>query len=437
MKPKDLEKKQFGEVFTPLDFINKMFDQLDFYYKSQNNGNSIFNNKKLIWFDPACGIGNFEVILFERLMKGLKDQFTHEDLLKKHILENMIYVSELNKKNVFIYKTIFNLHRKYKLNILLGDSLKINLQKKYFDIIIGNPPFNHAPTSKSHYVAPYYPEFIEYFIDKCQIMMMITPNKWLIGGKNLTEFWEKIKIRIDIPLIKNYENSTEVFPNNPPMSSGICYFIKDSEYKKGLTKFNDKIIKLNNYDIIVEYKYNSIIDKMLIFINKNGNLEYNSSSYYNITPSDSRLHDNKENNNKYLKCYVSKTNGNIKYIKKSYIDQNKLGFYKVITKRASHDAFEELQLLNKNEVYSQTFYSFKVNSKEEGKSLISYLKCRLPNLLLTLRKMTHLNNESTLKWIPLVPLDKIWNDNLVYKYFKLNDNEIKLIDTIYIKGYKF
>ena len=33
LKPKEIEKKKFGEVFTPMSFINDMLGDLDAYYK--------------------------------------------------------------------------------------------------------------------------------------------------------------------------------------------------------------------------------------------------------------------------------------------------------------------------------------------------------------------------------------------------------------------
>ena len=44
LKPKDIEKKQFGEVFTPMILINEMLDKLP---------KKIWTNKELKWLDPA------------------------------------------------------------------------------------------------------------------------------------------------------------------------------------------------------------------------------------------------------------------------------------------------------------------------------------------------------------------------------------------------
>ena len=81
-------------------------------------------------------------------------------------------------------------------------------------------------------------------------------------------------------------------------------------------------------------------------------------------------------------------------------------------------------------------FSFTINSEEEAKSLLSYMKCRLPNFMLSLRKMSQDTSESTCKWIPLPPLTKLWTDADVYMHFNLSEDDIKLINETNIIGYK-
>src|SRR5271163_1327333 len=71
---------------------------------------------------------------------------------KKHILENMLYMCELNKKNVYITKQIFDLNDKYHINLHEGDFLKLNSKKIFkvekFDIVMGNPPYQDGSGNK-------------------------------------------------------------------------------------------------------------------------------------------------------------------------------------------------------------------------------------------------------------------------------------------------
>lgn len=148
LKPKDKEKQEYGEVYTPLSVVTEMLDKLDEAYVKQYK-KSIFTEYGFKWFDPAVGIGNFPIIVYQRLMKGLKKIIPDEEERRKHILENMIYSAELTSKNVFIYKKIF-CSDKYNLNIYEGDSLKMDVKNVFkltngfdgFDVVMGNPPYN-------------------------------------------------------------------------------------------------------------------------------------------------------------------------------------------------------------------------------------------------------------------------------------------------------
>jgi len=147
LKPKQKEKQENGEVFTPMCLVFEMLDNLDKHYIKEH-GRSIFTEPSFKWFDPASGMGNFPVAVYLKLMEGLKTQIPNDEDRKKHIIENMLYMSELNKKNVFISHQIFNMNNQYKLNLYEGDTLELDivsvwgLEHNSFDVILGNPPYN-------------------------------------------------------------------------------------------------------------------------------------------------------------------------------------------------------------------------------------------------------------------------------------------------------
>jgi hypothetical protein len=49
-------------------------------------------------------MGNFPIAVYLRLIEELKNKIKDVKERKKHILENMLYMCELNKKNVLICK---------------------------------------------------------------------------------------------------------------------------------------------------------------------------------------------------------------------------------------------------------------------------------------------------------------------------------------------
>jgi site-specific DNA-methyltransferase (adenine-specific) len=366
-------------------------------------------------------------------MDGLKNKIKNNEKRKKHIIEKQLYMGEINKKNCLIIKQIFNLNNEYKLNLYEGNTLYINLKEIFniekFDIIIGNPPYNEE--LKKTGAKPLYNKFIEFYIDKCNLLSFIVPSRWFAGGKGLDNFRKMMINRTDIVYIKHYDNASNIFGNKVDIKGGVNYFLIDKNYN-GLCCYNEKMVKFNKYDIIVDSKYYDIIEQLKIY-NSITKL-YHGQGYYNVKTNNNNLTDNK----KLVKCYVSQQKGFIKYIDKKYI-KNDINTYKIITARASfcaNSGFGNTFIGYPNEICSQSYILFEISNKNEALSLLSYMKCKLPNFMLSLRKISQDISESTCKWIPLPPLDREWTDEKIYKYFKLSNDDIQLIKETKIIGYK-
>lgn len=123
-------KAAFGENFTRESLVEEMLDTLP---------DSVFLNPDLKWLDPCAGIGNFPIIVFERLMFGLKDAIPDDGLRSAHILKNMLFMTEIQEKSCDAIATVFGtdvrLHEGSFLEALPKDF------PKSFDIILGNPPY--------------------------------------------------------------------------------------------------------------------------------------------------------------------------------------------------------------------------------------------------------------------------------------------------------
>jgi len=140
LTPRQKQKKELGEVFTPIELIEDMLSHLP---------KSDWSNPDLKWLDPANGIGNFPVVIFYKLDEGLKGWEPNENKRRKHIIENMIYMMEIQSNNNRIARNIFtSLCKSCTPNIWTIDTLKISNEKikehfhiDNFDRVIGNPPF--------------------------------------------------------------------------------------------------------------------------------------------------------------------------------------------------------------------------------------------------------------------------------------------------------
>ena len=432
LKPKEIEKKKFGEVFTPMSFINNnMLSDLETYYKEKYNKN-IFEDETLKWGDTTTGMGNFPIAIYYKLMDGLKKKIPNEKDRKKHILEKMLFMAEYNKKNCFIVKQIFNMNNEFKLNLYEGDSLQLDIMKEFgiakFDIVIGNPPYNEE--LKSTGAKALYNKFVEYYIEKCNLLCFVMPSRWFSGGKGLDSFRKNMLERTDIVYIKHFNDACEIFGNTVSIEGGVNYFLKDTKHK-GDCNFNGSITKLNKYDVFIDGKFHDLIDKLVKF---DSVITLYLGRYFGIESNDKRLKNDKTQDT--IKCYVSQQKGFEKNIDKKEI-KKEYNFWKVITAEANggNKCFGNIFIGQPDEIHTGSYISFKVSNENEAKSLISYMKCRLPNFMLSLRKMSQHSNESTCKWIPLPPLNKEWTDDEVYNYFKLSEDDIKLINDTNIIGY--
>lgn len=292
LKPKIIEKKERGEVFTPMDLVNEMLDTLP---------ESVWINKDLKWLDPAAGMGNFLVAVYMRLMKSLKDVIKDEENRRKHILEKMLYMVELDKKNVFMMKKIF-CGKKYKLNIFEGSFIdfkhfiKVDIELN-FDIILGNPPFQYkeSQNDKSHtiwhlFIKRSYEELLK---DK-GYLLFVHPSGWRDIDGDYRNIYIYIKTNNLIYLSMNtYDNGKTVFGGAG--TNFDYYLVQNIKTNNNLTFINDidnkeYKINLNDLDFIPSGKL-SLFQKLLTKKEK-VNVLYDRSMYG--TDKNNMMHGNEK-----------------------------------------------------------------------------------------------------------------------------------------------
>ncbi len=130
-------KNKYGEVITPPILINEILDNLP---------KTVWHNPDLSWLDPCAGTGNFFILVYQRLMKGLTKKIPNIKTRQTHIITKMLYMVELNPKNISSLKTEFSKLAKNP-NIIHADFLQTTIyDSKKFDIILANPPYQVEKT---------------------------------------------------------------------------------------------------------------------------------------------------------------------------------------------------------------------------------------------------------------------------------------------------
>lgn len=238
---RDEEKDKFGEVFTPMKLINEMFDKLP---------HAVWADPDKKWLDPANGIGNFPMVAYMRLMKGLSQKIPDDQKRSKHIIENMLYMVEINPKNVKISRRIFGSAANICCADVLNEQDKVRREFREvdkFDVIIGNPPFQDEidTTSKNDPTKGSGPrkggknKLYERITIECigllntgGYLIFVTPDNIMTGNTN-TAYEEIIKHHAIYVSLNNIQK--RFFPT---VGQSMCYFLiqtKQSGNNGGLT----------------------------------------------------------------------------------------------------------------------------------------------------------------------------------------------------------
>ena len=188
----DCEVKQHGEVMTPIWLVEDMLNTLP---------DDVWSNKDLKWLDPCCGVGTFQSIIVQRLMKGLKTQIPNPKKRYKHIIEEMIYVCELQAKNLFAFHYVFDKPDIYELNTFYGsfltDEFNEHMKNEWnidkFDIIVGNPPYQYSNNEGK--TQPLWHKFVEKSISILNsngCLNFVHPSGW----RNIDGIFSNVKNEI-------------------------------------------------------------------------------------------------------------------------------------------------------------------------------------------------------------------------------------------------
>jgi hypothetical protein len=304
LKPKETEKKRFGEVFTPMKLVNEMLDKLP---------KKVWSDKTLKWLDPANGMGNYPIAVYLRLMKGLAEEIPSKSKRKRHILEKMLYMCELNSKNVHMCRQILDAGNQYKLNLHCGDFLEFDSMKVFgvdkFDIVMGNPPYQSGTTGvrKGGYGGRALWEiFVQTVLDrdlkKNGYLVFVHPSNW---RKPEHKMWEVFTSRQIIHLdIHGEKEGIKVFRASTRYD---WYVLQNKECNKETTIHDEEgkthKIDLREWSFLPNYMYNEISE---IIVPTNGCEVIYSRSLYGTDKKNMSKIKNKQFNTKVIHSMTQK-----------------------------------------------------------------------------------------------------------------------------------
>lgn len=472
------------EVFTPPKLAAAMLDMLP---------PDLFRRPDTTFLDPVCKSGVFLREIARRLNDGLRDQMPDEQKRVDHILTKQVFglaTSELtaaiSRRSVYCSKkadgkfsiaTKFTTHEgnirlpstKHRWNKngrcencgankdeygrgeereayaypFIHDVDPRELFQVKFDVIVGNPPYQLSDGGFGRSASPIYQNFVTQAknLDP-RFLTMVIPSRWFGGGKGLDEFRTEMLSDDRIGTIVDFEDATEVFPG-VSVAGGVCYFLWDRDYHGHCSMINvqggEKTTttrKLNEFSTFIrESRAIPIVRKIM-------------------SKSEPRMRDQVSSYKPFgLRTYVQpqKSGDLLLYWQKGIgpyprneitagiemIDQ-----WKVISSRSGHEhagnpgkdgtrrVLARTDILPPGTVCTETYLVIgSYNSELEARNLHAYMKTRFFRFLMTLFMYSHGITKDTFAFIPILDMQKKWNDNELAERYNLTADEVAFIES--------
>ena len=316
------------------------------------------------------------------------------------------------------------------------------------DAIVGNPPYQvNIGEKKENYGLLIFNKFIDISIlMKPDYVSMIFPSRWFTGGRGLDDFRNKMLNDDRIRLIKDFVDSTDLFPT-ADISGGINYLLWDKNYH-GLCDFTGihkgritrMMRKLNQFETFVRRNDAlSIIEKIMKRKEQTMSETVSGQTPFGfITTFKGKINPFSDS----LSLYGS--NGNITYVSRDEVEKNQslIDKYKVVFTKAAPGGgssdkngkyllISSLQILKPGEICTQTFLvGNALDCYEEALNCMNYIKCKFTRFLI-LQSMTSQDlSPERFRFVPLQDFSKPWTDTELYAKYGLNDDEIAFIESM-------
>jgi hypothetical protein len=425
LAPKEMEKKEFGEVFTPLHIVEEMLDTLP---------KEVWTNPILTFLEPGSGLGNFSICVFYRLMDGLKTEIPDSVERERHIIEKMLYMAECNKANVHICKSIFKAKKSgYKINLYQGDFLKLNPSEdrkkdegetwpenwpKQFDIIVGNPPYqdNSGNKGSGHKLWNLFIKKSIKILIQDGYLLFINPSGWREPHGTFRDIFELLTSREIIFLSMNdYKKGSSVFNVGTNFD---YYLLKNTLNVSNLTKIvdiknNEFTFNLHNLSFIPSGKFDIFKDIIANDKEETVNVLYSRSEYGADKKHMSKI---KNSEFKYPCVYTITTNNGVKLFY-SNKKEGHFGIPKVIWSNGSGT----YPVLDETGMYGLTQFSYAIIDKQEN---LQYIADALntPEFIDLMTYVKFTDNKYNHKVIGLFKKD-------FYKYFLKSQSYANVVKT--------
>lgn len=333
---------------------------------------------------------------------------------------------------------------KTRIAELFGDDMQ-------FDVIIGNPPYqlSDGGGGGGASATPIYNLFAEAALKlEPRYAIMITPSRWFSGGKGLDGFRDKMLKDGRFISLVDYPQLYDVFPG-VKIRGGVSYWVWGRDHQGGCevkTMVGDQLIgkpvirDLNAYDVLVRRNEAvEILDKVKKFRDNGAKEPVLGSSVSARKPFGLTNQKGKPSASGLSDPVLIYGNQNVSYLERQLISNNSdwIDEWKVLLVKAhGTSGRDDVTILGEPIVAgpasacTETYLVMAVfNNKNEAANLSAYLRTRFVRFLVSLRKITQNITRDTYNFVPRLPMDQIWTDEILYRKYGLSNAEVSFIES--------
>lgn len=328
-----------------------------------------------------------------------------------------------------------------------------------FDVIIGNPPYQLEDGGFGTSAAPIYQRFVEQAkLLEPRLLTMVIPSRWFAGGKGLEDFRESMLNDDRIRSIDDFLSASDVFPQIG-LKGGVCYFLWDRDNPgecRVTTRFKDwdpstatRPLLEDGADVFVRFNEGLSILKKVVAAE--------GSASGSISLPDGRGFDALVSSRKPFGLettfqakatrgandVVVHQNGGTGYLARSKVPSGAdlIDHWKVYVGYAApgtgnkdtypHRILSTPFIGSPGSISTETYLCIgPLATESEAESVLSYLSCRLPRLLVLLRKSSQHVTKKVYAFVPTQTWDRVWTDEELYAKYGISDDEIEFIESI-------
>ncbi|MGH8147461.1 MAG: Eco57I restriction-modification methylase domain-containing protein [Rhodanobacteraceae bacterium] len=325
------------------------------------------------------------------------------------------------------------------------------LSKMKFDVIVGNPPFQMGDGGGGGGASalPLYNLFVEQAVSmNPRHLVMITPSRWFSGGKGLDEFRDQMLADKHFAQLIDHPQLYDCFPG-VKIRGGVSYWHRDREHDGPClvtTKIGDEVIgkpllrNLGAYDVLVRRNEAvSILNKVLSY-RVDGQPEPSLAGQVSARKpfglANERGRETPRGVRSPVLIYGNQTQS---YLGRNQITQNPdwIDQWKVLLVKAhGTSGREDLTILGRpivaepGSACTETYLVVgRFSSKLKAKRLSALMQTRFVRFLVSLRKITQNMTRGSYRFVPVLPLTRVWTDIKLYERYGLTGEEIAFIES--------